>query len=389
MLKKLMVGGALAVSVGALADEVPPPLPVEPVGIIESLPARYPADWFLIQDGAFFHMSDGKVIVIDPTQEGVGDQVKGMFNVSLMGNIMQAPGRGEIYATETFHSRGTRGPRIDVLSIWDMENLSAVGEVILPQGKRFMGMPAREVMHLLNNDKWLAIFNLSPATSVTLVDLDTREIVSEVPTPGCSHIYPAGDMAFTSVCADGRFTTTHLTADGEVKERTRSDVFFDSDETPIFERPAIIDGMAYFPSFKGMLYPVDLSGDVAVPQEPWSIAGDIEGEWAASGIRISDEDSSGAMYLLMNPEAANTDGKHNEGGPEVWVFDPGTQTLLRRIALQEWGLSIAVSRGPDPKMLVTNPVDMSVELYDATTGDFIRKLSDIGQETPLYLYPAL
>ena len=32
-------------------------------------------------------------------------QVKGTFNVSMIGNITQSPERGEIYAAETFHTR--------------------------------------------------------------------------------------------------------------------------------------------------------------------------------------------------------------------------------------------------------------------------------------------
>ena len=38
-------------------------LPAEPMGVIRTLPVPYPAHWVLAHDGAFFHMSDGKVIV--------------------------------------------------------------------------------------------------------------------------------------------------------------------------------------------------------------------------------------------------------------------------------------------------------------------------------------
>lgn len=125
------------------ADTLPPPLPVEPTGVIEQLPERYPDDWFLVQDSAFFHMSDGKVYVIDSSKDTVGEQVQGLFNNAMIGNILQMPSRGEIMSIDTFHTRGTRGDRIDVLTILDTVNLSVVGEVLLPGGKRFMGMPER------------------------------------------------------------------------------------------------------------------------------------------------------------------------------------------------------------------------------------------------------
>ena len=389
MLDKFLLGLALCLAaLGAFAQDRPPPLPVEPTGIIETLPERYPPDWFLVHDAAFFHMSDGKIYVIDSSQDSLGDQVKGLFNNVLMGAILQVPSRGEIMSVETFHTRGTRGDRIDVLTIWDTVNLSPVDEVILPTGKRFMGMPERVVLQTLNNDRWLAIFNLSPSTSVSLVDLDTREIIGEIPTPGCSFIYPNKDMAFSAICADGRMLTVTLNDDGSEKDRHFSDAFFDSDDSPVFERPPIVDGIAYFPGFDGTVHPVAMNGSTATPMAPWSLIGPDESTWAPSGIEIDGEDDLGRIYFLMNPEANGVDGMHNAGGAEIWVFDPDSRRRVLRIPLQEWGLSFAVGRGQEPKVLVTNPVDMSVELYDGLTGEFIRKITGFGQETPLFLWGA-
>lgn len=372
----------------AIGDQQPPPLPVEPTGLVETLPARYPEDWFLIQDSAFFHMSDGKVYVIDASQDAVGQQVKGMFNNSLMGAILQVPSRGEILSVETFHSRGTRGERIDVLTIWDTVNLSPVAEVMLPSGKRFMGMPGRVALQTLNNDRWLAIFNFSPSTSVTLVDLETRAILNEIAIPGCSFLYQTGDMGFSSVCADGRLLTVLLDGSGEERSREKSENFFDSDDSPIFERPARSGDIAYFPTFDAQVHPVALQGSVARPMSPWSLIGPGEETWAPSGIGIDGEDALGRIYFLMNPEARGVDGMHNAGGAEIWVYEPNTRRRVLRIPLKEWGLSFAVSRGEEPKVLVTNPVDMSVELYDGLTGEFIKKITGFGQETPLLLWGA-
>ncbi|MFV0275633.1 MAG: hypothetical protein ACK5HY_00365, partial [Parahaliea sp.] len=87
-----------------------------------------------------------------------------------------------------------------------------------------------------------------------------------------------------------------------------------------------------------------------------------------------------------HPDAG--DGSQNGGGSEVWVFDPKKKTRVGRIALQEWGLTIAVSRGKEPKLLVTNPVNMGLELYDGKSGQYIKTITDLGQETPLMLHPA-
>ncbi len=385
MKKGLFVALLTALSVLVSAEEVRPPLAVEPTGIIETLPERYPADWFLVHDAAFFHMSDGKVYVLDTDKDSIGDQVQGMFPLSLMGSFIEAPSRGEILAIETFHTRGTRGDRIDVLTIWDTVNLSAIAEVILPAGKRFMGMPERVALQLLKGDRWLAIFNLSPSTSVTLVDLDTRAVLGEIPTPGCSFIYSNGDLGLSALCADGRMLTVLLNEDGSEKSRILSDVFFDSDDSPIFERPARVGDIAYFPAFDGRVQPVALTGSAALPMASWSLFGKGEESWAPSGIGIDGEDDLGRIYFLMNSEANGVEGMHNAGGSEIWVFDPEARRRVLRIPLEAWGLSLAVSRGEEPKVLVTNPTDMSVELYDGLSGSFIKKLTGFGQETPLLL----
>lgn len=386
--RSFIFGSTVALTASALtaiaAPEAASPLPAEPLGVIQKLPSRYPAEWFLVHDSAFFHMSDGKVYVLDPTAENLWEQVKGTFNISLMGNYRQSFTRSEIYATEAFHTRGTRGERIDVLTIWDTATLSPSAEVVLPAGKRFMGMPERYALLLMNDENWLAIANFSPATSVTLVDLNKREIVGEVATPGCSFTYPLAKRSFFSLCADGRLMSTRLGPDGAVLEQRRSEPFFSSDDTPIFERPAKVGDALYFPSFDGRMFPVGTEGSFAVPREPWDLAvnaSEKQEAWAPGGIAIIDHDSHGNIYVLMHPGAA--EGTHNGGGSEIWVFNAATQKRSKRIKLQEWGLSIAVSKGDIPLVLVTNPLDMSMELYRGDDGSFIRKVTGFGQETPL------
>ena len=382
----LAVLAGVAIAGVGFAEDRPPPLPIEPTGVIESLPGKYPESWFLVHDAGFFHMSDGKVYVIDTAAEALPQQVKGTFNVSLIGNIAQSARRGEIYATETFHSRGTRGQRLDVLTIWDQKTLSPKGEVILPVGKRFMGMPQRYAVTLLEDDRWLAVANFSPAASVSLIDLDSREIVGEIATPGCVLTYPTGKRGFSSLCADGRFMSTSLKADGTIDRQVRTEPFFNSDDTPIFERPAVIGKMAYFPSVAGLVHPVDISGDVASVGEPWHLVPEAERseKWAPGGIGLIDRDDQGHFYLLMHPDSK--DGSYQGGGSEVWVYDAANRKRIRRIALKEWGLSLAVSRGAKPVLMVVNPTDMSLEMYDPRSGDFVKTIGGFGQETPLMVH---
>ena len=46
-----------------------PPLPIEDVNIVESLPDKYPESWFIVHDAAFTHMLSGEGIVFDAAEE--------------------------------------------------------------------------------------------------------------------------------------------------------------------------------------------------------------------------------------------------------------------------------------------------------------------------------
>ncbi|MCY4425709.1 MAG: amine dehydrogenase large subunit [Halieaceae bacterium] len=143
--------------------------------------------------------------------------------------------------------------------------------------------------------------------------------------------------------------------------------------------------MTYFPSFVGLMHPVNVSGDVVRVGKAWHLVPESERgqKWAPGGIGLIDRDEQGRLYLLMHPGAA--DGTQGNGGSEVWVFNPKTQQRVQRISLREWGLSLGVSRGHNPLLMIVNPINMTLEVYKADSGEFIRTISDFGQETPLLI----
>ena len=187
-------------------------LPVEPIGVIRTLPVPYPAHWVLVHDGAFLHMSDGKVIVLDADATTQPAQYKGMINNAFMGQFAIAAKRRELLVAETFFARGQRGERTDVLTIYDQAKLAPVGEVVLPGGKRFSGMPERHGLQLIDDERLALVFNLTPATSVSVVDLEQRTLLGELPIPGCALIYPTGKRGFSSLCGDGAMLSLQLDA---------------------------------------------------------------------------------------------------------------------------------------------------------------------------------
>lgn len=382
--RNFSVIAALVVLPLAAAKAVPPPLPIEKTGIVEVLPSTYPESWFLVHEASFFAMSDGKIYVIDTDGDTVPEQVKGTLNLAFMANWAQSAKRSEIYAAETFHTRGNRGDRFDVITIWDQATLSVEAEVMLPRPERFMGMPQRYTMLVLNSDKWLALTNFGPATSVTLVDLDSREIINQIATPGCVFTYPTGNRGFSSLCADGRFMSTELDAQGQVVKQVRTDTFFSSDDSPIYDHAALVGDTLYFPTVAGLIFPVDMSGTVARVGEPWNLVPETERaeNWAPGGLGLIDKDDQGRLYIIMHPDAK--DGTYQGGGPEVWIYDPIKKQRIKRIQLQVWGLSLGVSRGKSPRLMVVNPTDMSLEMYDPESGELIKTISGFGEMTPLH-----
>ena len=366
----------------ARVDPTLPPLPLEEPGQVEALPAAYPEHWFWVFDPAFGHMLDGKVILVDADAQTAAAQVKGSFNVSMMGSFLQARTRPEIYVLESFASRGSRGARTDLLTIYDQRTLAPQGEIVWPKPKRFMGLPNRWSLQLIDDERLLLAFNFDPATSVTVIDTAHRRIVNDIEIPGCSMIYPTGRRGFSSLCANGSLMTTLLGVDGKLLSQRRSQPFFDTDRSPIFDRMALVDGVAYFPSFDAHVYPVDLRNDVPALGAAWSLVSDQERAegWRPGGLSLIDRDAQGRFYLLMHPHGH--EGTHNSGGSEVWVFDPAGRRRVQRIALKSRGISLALSRGAPMLLMVTN-TEMNLEIYDVRDGRFLRTISGIGQETPL------
>ena len=108
----------------------------------------------------------------------------------------------EIYLAETFYTRGTRGERTDVVSIADAITLQSKGEVVIPP-KRCEHTSWVAGSALSDDGRFLAVFNMNPATSLSIVDVAERRFVTEIDTPGCSLVYAAGPRRFLSLCADG------------------------------------------------------------------------------------------------------------------------------------------------------------------------------------------
>jgi len=371
---------AIAFLSSAVLAEIQP----EQMGVTEVLPDIYPPHWIIVEDPAFFHWNDGKFIVLDADSDDPAQRYKGMFNGSNIAQFHQAKTKPEMYVVSTFYSRAQRGERTDVLTVYGKDSLAPLGEVIIPP-KRANQMPTEYNLQLVDDEKLALVFNFTPAQSVSVIDLEARKFLSEIPIPGCALAYPMGGRAFASLCADGSMMSVSLDEDGQPAAIRRTAPFFDADDDPLIEKPAMHDGVGYFPTFQGHLYPIDLNGKTPVVKEPWSLVGDEEFGWRPGGLQLANTDSSGRLYILMHPDGG--DGTHKNPGTEVWVFDTLKKERVDRIELQLPAISIALTRDEVPLLVATN-INMEIDVYASDSGEQLRTLTNFGQETPFMLHGA-
>ncbi len=364
-----------------------PPLPIEKTGIIEVLPEAFPESWVYVDESSFFSMFGGKIIVLDVKETKHSERIKGTADKNLLGNFVAAKTRNEFYIMESFHERGSRGPRTDVLAIYDKTTMAPIKELVWTDTTRLTALPERFAMTLSGDERFLFVANFSPAASFTVVDLDTHEIVETIGTPGCVLTYPTGNRSVSSLCSNGGMLTTVVDNQGRKKSQKRLAPFFDTDDTPIFERPVIVEGIAYFPSFKGRIHAIDMRGETAKYIENWSLVSDKEKteHWRPSGLVLNDSDEQGLYYVIMNP--GGHDGSQTHGGQYVWVFDLKTKKRLRTIEVPNWALSIALTRGKKPSMVITNG-ELNLDVINPETGELIQTISDFGNVTPLLINKA-
>ncbi len=381
-MKKTLLAITMAMLAGSAQAEIQP----EPLGKVNTLPETYPPHWIIVHDSTFFHMLDGRQYVLDADAQTLPEQVKGMFNSSFIATVNQSSIRPEMYVAETYYSRGSRGDRTDVLTIYDKRSLAPVDEVILPNNNRYSGMPNQYANTLIDNERFVLIFNLNPATSLSVVDLEQRRYVGEIPIPGCSLAFPTGQRGFTSICAGGDLYSVQFDANAQVTSSARTQSFNDIDNNPLFEKPAMVGSTAYFPTFLGDMVEVDLSGPAAILGQRWSLLqGDDEG-WRPGGMTYAVTDADNQVYVLVHPEGY--DGSHKDPGVELWLYEVGARKRLARHPLKTPGLSIAITRDKKAPLMVVTNVEMNLDVYDAKSGQYLRTLTGFGQETPFVVHGA-
>jgi methylamine dehydrogenase heavy chain len=334
--------------------------------------------WFWANDVAFFNMADGRTYLYDADS----GRMLGMLSTGIFFSKFETPDDySVIYSPETYYSRHTRGERTDVITYYDTRTLEVVGETIV-QGTRFSGVPNIGFSALTDNDRFLAVYNFSPAQSVSVVDVEAREFVGEIATPGCALTYASGETRFMMMCGDGSLMTITLDEEGREAERERSEPFFDPQADPVMEKAVRREDVWYLVSYEGGVYEVDVSGDEPAFRDPWPLTEDAEGGWRPGGYQLlAVHPGRNELAVQMHPQGGP--GSHKNPGTETWVYDLGDRQRVRRIELAAPALSINVTRDAKPVLLASHGEPV-IDVYDFASGKLLRTITGVGQ-TPLYL----
>ncbi len=306
-----------------------------------------------------------------------------------------------ILAVETHFSRTTRGERTDVLVTYDAETFQPLSEITLPP-KRAAVVKMQGTYALSDDQSLFVQVNFTPAVSLTLVNLESGELISEIPTPGCPNIYGGGERSFHLLCGDGSFLTYTFDETGAIVTKSRSEALFDP-----FEDPISISGVRrgdhwYFVSLAGDLYDFEMGADGVTLTASWPLIDEDEreDEWSISGFQhLAVHDATGRLYLLTHQGPPET---FEDPGTEIWVFDLATRERIATYSLQERTISIAVSQDEEPRLYglgahipmpflaqvwvymtegeapLIDTVQFGLDVYDAEDGSYMRTVTQLG-----------
>ena len=368
----LTVGGPIAAA----------PLPNETSGV-EQLPARANPHWVWVNDFNFFSMADGRAFLVD----GDSGKMLGLLSTGYSFNSVLLPRTANlIYSPETYYSRGTRGTRTDVVTLYDPVHLQPVGEIAIP-AKRSSNMPMAADAALTDDERFLIIYNFTPAQSVSVLDMSTRKFVGEIETAGCALVYPTGRRTFFSICADGSLLLTTLSDDGTLASRKRSATLFDGMKDPLTEKAVRVGDVWLFASFQGTIYPIRSTPQGVVLDAKWPLVTSAEQAqgWRTGGLQhLAVHRASGRLYAIMHKGSLDT---HKDPGTDIWVYDLAAKKKMQQISLRHKAGSIVVSQDAKP-LLFTCFIESNVlDIYDALSGSYLRSLDSLGQTPTIMVTP--
>jgi len=398
------------VAASLLAPAARAELGPEPVGRVAVLPERPGPHWFWLSDvllhrTALFDADSGEML---------GLLSSGTANVGFVVDPLFSPDHREIYLAESFFSRGVRGERTDVVTVYDARTLQPLQEIAIPP-KRAEYYPGNAANALSDDGSLAAVFNLTPAQSLSLVDVRARRFVKEIATPGCGLVFAAGPQRFFMLCGDGSALVV-TAGKGGAPSVSRTKPFFDPNADPLTEKAVRCRDEWLFVSYDGIVHPVDVSGAELRFGEPWPLFGDADraAKWRIGGNQhLAVHAGTNRLYALVHQGPPDT---HKQAGRDVWVYDLASHARVQKIGLGNplagmvrrqlgfarngtaaWLLAavlpnpgadlIFVTQDVAPVLLAVSQGPMPVLVHDAKSGEPVGEVAEAGLAATLLFAP--
>jgi methylamine dehydrogenase heavy chain len=366
---------ALALGI-VLAGTAHAELPVEKEGQV-TLPFPPEPHRAYIVDVEFENMIATRVVVVDPDNK----RMLGMLSTGGMAPMVPSRDQKLLYTADTYWSRYVRGTRTDMLTAWDSSTLSPLWEVEIPP-KRTNSITERYALTTSSDDRFVYVYNFTPSTSVTVVDIQARKVASEIAIGGCILNYPVGARRFASLCGDGSLQVVTLDDKGQEVSRHQTPMF-DPNQVKMVERAVAKGDTYYFTTTEGVIHPVDLSGGKPNFLPTWSLVSDEEKKagWAPGGWQtMALAPKLDRLYVLMHPDhkPLNWEDPSNI----IWAFDLNTG---KKIATLEapglmWSLH---ATSDDAPLLLASTVTGGLEIFDLNSGKHTGSMEKVAKTPTL------
>ncbi len=321
--------------------------------------------WFFVRGGwgsagsSIFDAGTGKMI--------------GMISTGRDSDMAIDPASKVYYVAETIWSKGNRGTRQDIVSVYDAKTLKLLTEIPTPGRLVIGGLKTNFV--LTDDGKTAYDYNFDPASSVNVIDLLKRKFVRAIELPGCASLIPNPGVGFSALCADGTLATVAIKGAGQ--DITRTEPFFDAAADPIWSNFAYDrkKKQAVFLSYTGLVRIASI-GAKPVIGEPFSIQ-------QAAGLRVADTKPldiawypgggqvmalhrpSGMLWVLMHKGEY---WSRKEGAEEIWGIDLAAKKVVKRFPLKEKASNIEITQD-DAAVIMVNSGKNDAWIIDSKTGE--------------------
>lgn len=345
----------------------------ENLALAPQKPGEHRVFWNDIRSGSY-----GRGVLMDVEK----NEVLSTVDLGWEGGKVEWPRTGDkFYVHGVYLSRGFHGDTTNVLEIIDKLTFQKQGEIILPP-KAVRGYPSMQLSGFTEDERFLLLQGISPASSIMVVDLQAKKLASEVETAGCAYVLPTGNRTFATVCGDGSIVNVRFDDEGREVARSVTPAVFDpkADQLNVSAGVRTRDGY-YILTHRGTLYDIRSRAGEAVVESRWSVAekdGDLS--WVPADIlqQVAIHEATGRLYVLMQRTSLAPKGGgydfHRNPGTEAWVFDVKTHRRLQRIVFDEPVAEIAVSQDAKPIFYAASTLVQRLWAYDGLTGKKLKQM---------------